>query len=336
MADRDKLDGVSTQDAYVEALTLGPFPGVMESADITVDGADVLMEFAIGKTGSNYWKEGVEYPMRPGTRRVDGVCGVRFRSRLAGQAASVTATLTGPGMPRFAPVTPLVPAGLGDPLLQLTNFTILPAQTVQLGTFDVGEWPAILIVCSGGGVKITADYQVIPGGILDAYRSLELTNAAGAQGSLVVPNLGATVAISATGASVGGADIDLVVCPCAITSQAYSTPSAKAGRAQQLTLSARPLIANGSETWLINPFQGRAITIFRGLTGGPYNVTLDGYDYNGNLGGAFGGRLIDEQATQGFTIEHPLLPASMGLTVQNTAGVLGTYNLSTIIEELAA
>lgn len=292
----------------------------MDGCDITIEAADVLMRFAIGPTGSNYWGDR-EYRMRPGNRHVDNICGVCFRNYTAGAQAKVTAALTGPALPRLGAIIPLAVGGVGDPIVSLAGYE-LDANDVNFGPFDVGDWTALFIYLkqiAGGGSLVNIHYQLDNGD--QTTSSLSQAPAAFNPATLVCQNVGEEVVLELVGNALGTI-IDLVVAPSGFDRQ-------QVGAYFLCHQAARNINAGVTQNITARTFWGVAQTVFRGLSGGPYNVVLQALDQAGNVQAI----LVDQEATQGFTIEHPLAPASMNWQVTNTAGVAGTFNLDTVIKE---
>lgn len=322
----ESITAAICQDAYSDALTLGPEPGIMDGCDITIEAADVLMSFNIGPNGENYW-DSTEYRMRPGTRHVDNVCGVRFRNYVAGGQAQVTAALTGPAKPRLGPIMPLAGEGVGDPLVALMALEV-DAGEQDFGPFDVGDWRALLIFLrqtAAGGARVQATY--ILEGTDVVIPALEVPPGVNESAVLVCENVAQEVKVKVFGAAVGTI-VDVLVAPCGLDGQQIGA----GGGTSVLRHDAAHAI-NAGQTLNLNmrPFLGKANTVFRGLTGGPYNVQLQILDYTG----AVVGILVDQEATQGFALEHPIVPSGMSWAVTNTAGAAGTFNLDTVIEEPA-
>lgn len=324
------LTNVICLDSYDDSLTLGPTPGIVDGCDITIESADVLMQVAIGKQGENYWHDR-EYRMRPGSRHVDNVCGVRFRNYLAGAQARVTAALTGPALPRFGPIIPIAGAGVGDPILTLTSYPI-GAASKTFGPFDVGDWRALralLKINAGLGAQLDAQYVGDP--INTTHRTSCWYNA-GATGSsvarLLAENVSQEVNLIVTGGDANTV-VSLAVAPCSLLGQPLNLGNS-GGPLVVVNVQNFAIGAGATQHDYINAFLGKAVSIFRCNAGGPLNLTLDAYDYQGNLLG----RLADQQATTGFTIEHPLVPCTMAWTITNPGGA-ANYNLSTVIKEPA-
>lgn len=322
----ESLTSAVCQDDYTDALTLGPEPGIMDGCDITIEAADVLMQFNIGPTGSNYWDDR-EYRMRPGTRHVDNICGVQFRNYVAGAQAVVTAALTGPAKPRLGPITPLSGAAIGDPILELVALN-LGAGDQLFGPFDVGDWQSILLYLNqqtagaGNGAKLSANYAMPSGVSLTQAVQVSRNNHV----QLIVENVIEEVTIEVVGA--GASIVDVLVSPCNLDRQLLRGAPVTGLLLHQ---AAQAVGAGATLQTVIPAFQGKAQTIFRGLTGGPYNVVLTALDYTGTAQTV----LVDQEATQNFTIEHAVLPCTMQWSVTNTAGAAGTYNLDTVIKEPA-
>lgn len=157
----EQLAAVVCQDVYADAVTLGPFAGVMDGLDLGVSGADVLAQFARSvPTGVQPWSD-KEYLLHPGSRSIDNVCGARFRNAIAGVPAVVTASLHGSDSPILGPLTPAA-AALGPPLF--------PAQNVALIGVGAGHFTAFTGAPPDGysGVAV-----YVKGGANQAWLSVE-------------------------------------------------------------------------------------------------------------------------------------------------------------------
>jgi hypothetical protein len=328
-------------DTYTDALTLGPEPGVMDGCDITIERADVLMQFAVGDTGDVYWQDH-EYPMRPGTRHVNEVCGVRFRNKQSGAAAILNAALTGPGQPRLDPIIPLPATGIGDPLVSVQSGGNAFNPTSSFGPFDVGDWPALLIALGLGvtatkGARASALYTLFPTFGNPYAAQLEVWSGPGGGanrsrfGILVVENLlsQVTIELDTSGAPSGA----FLVAPCAFTRQQIWQQLGDRP-ATLLHTGLQNVAAAGNLTFLIPPYKGVGQTsLSLGSTGGPATISIVALDYTG----ATSEQVAYQQGlavNNAYIIEHALVPSPMLVTVTNTnAGAVMPIAVDIVIKE---
>lgn len=343
------LTAAVVQDGYTPDLTLGPIAGVVDGIDLQVERADVLFQVARGSDSASLaWLESREYQMRPGSRFVGNVAGIRFRNATPGAAAVVTAAILGADEPRLGPVIPLPATGIGDPLVQLTE---LPAGggPATFGPFDVGDWPSLLLGAYAGdvgqGVRLSAEYDLIAtgyGGGFSAERALHVLNSnayiGGGQpsGLLVCENLLSQVSINVVWLGGVAAHGGVFVAPCAFTKQQLVDTVETPGIL--LATDATLCGAGVSQKWLLPPYKGvGSLEFIATNAGGPWRVQLDPVDYgnvspsNANLysnaGALFAGALAQPP------IEVPLVPMPMVLTVTNTGGAGANYRATLTVKE---
>lgn len=344
MADptNEVVAGLVVPDAYTAAASLGPSPGIMTGADITCKRADVLMQFAIEKDGGGVWLENREYPMGPGSKHATNVCGVRFRNRIAGDAAIIDASLTGPYQPILSPLQHLAATGIGDVLLSQQ----LSAATPQsFGPFDVGDWPYLLLgldaVSNAGvaGARLAARYALTAQQVGTVDQPLEvLDGAAGAftggiarSGLRVVPNLTRQVTLQVD--QSGNLTTSIFVAPCAFPSVApwFNLNFIASGVAPGILLAqTTAVVAPGvSNTYLIQPHEGLGqLTLSVAPTGGGgWDCLLQSVDYTNTARPGF---LWGQSGLAGsgrYSVEVPLAPSPMVLTITNQGNVNGSHSV---------
>lgn len=340
------LTEVAAADGYTPAATLGPLPDIIDGIDIQIERADAVFQIARGSGPELAWLENREYTMRPGTRFIGNVSGIRFRNANAGSPALVTASLTGPDEPRIGPRIPLPATGVGDPLLQASLATIVSGKI--LGPFDVGDWPGIILgaqITGGGaglGARIQAQWATFPGGVNTA-RSLDVLIPAadiaggGAQtGLLVVRNVLPQVSlrIDTSGAVAG----NVFATPCYLSRNVFAGGSLIVPVGNYL-LDAVNVAVNAGATrlFMLPPYPGRIALNFITGASGPYNVFVFGDDFNDSRNG---GRLLSNNgnpvaAFTGATLEFAGIAAPMIVSVTNTGGVAGSITLSAQPSEYA-
>ena len=324
------LAAAAVADSYQDAFTVGPYPGLMDGADIRVERADVLFEVSQGDqeggSGASPWLEGTEYLQRPGSRHVGNINGIRFRNAVAGIQAIVTAYPSGRGWPQLGPVIPIPATGVGD--------NLIPPSLVlgtQIGPFDLGDWPALMLGVEGRtrAGRLRALY---PAGDLGQPQAV-LHTAANMIGLLVVPNIGPTVNLIPDTASIGPGLPAFYAAPCGFNKQ----PPPQAGFGSSV-IAQTGLIAVGAGanvTTLGVPYKGVAQSVIQTGAGGPYTITLDALDYLG----AIQERLLEIQAmaaNSAQTIEHPTVAAPMQMGVFNGGGVAGAFAWHCVVKEADA
>lgn len=334
-------------DQYGAALTLGPLPDVVDGIDLQVERADVMFQVARGSGSDVSWLESREYQMRPGSRFVGNVAGIRFRNATAGAAAIVTAAVTGPDEPRLGPVIPLPATGIGDPLLQLNS---LPVSGSIFGPFDVGDWPNLLMGAIGKdnaqGISVQAIYQLLPGAVGGGFqplRQLQTLKSSAAfragpptgSGLLVVQNLLAQVKLRVDWNGGAAANGSVFIAPCAFERHqlvGFGEPETVADF--------NDVIAAGATlNYLVAPYKGvgqLALDISSGA-GGPLRAVLSVNDYLDSRPGQIlwtnHGNLL--AAASGLVAEVPLLPTPMLLAITNTGGVNATFTATIVTKEPA-
>lgn len=349
------LTEVLAADTYGPAATLGPIADVIDGIDVRVERADAIFQVAKGGSSDLSWLESREYTMRPGSRFIGNIGGIRFRNAVAGAQALITAAVTGPDEPRIGPLIPLPATGIGNPLLQLES---LPAAGATFGPFDVGDWPALflgaLALDTGQGIRLSALYPaVFPAGLtLGAYevtRSLDVLNTpahytAGPPvgvGGLVVENLASQVTISVGKNGVGDdAHGSIYVAPCNFSRHQLIPPVPTSGVTPETLLNVSGNVGAGaSVTYLVPPFKGVGSFLFVGTsTGanqGPWKITLSANDFQDQQLGPEtfdnnGGLLA---AGTSLTAEIPLLAVPAVLTVRNTGTALSSFLATIVIKE---
>lgn len=339
------LTDAVTGDGYSEALTLGPFDSV-EAIDVQTERADVFFQVATdpGQGGSPVWLDR-EYAHRPGTRHLERVNGIRFRSKQAGSSAIVNASITDDSLPLISPRIPLPASGVGDALLELSSPL---AAGSSFGPFDVGDFPALLVAASaatgaaGQGIAVELDYQDVLGGSIP--RELQVLKAPAAYvagdasiGFLVVENLSRLVRVGIN--LSGGTNGAVYVAPCAALRQQEPVPQGPTGDMPGYLFStnARNINAGVTQKFLVPPYRGKARLSFDATSGvgGPYRLFVQGNDFQDFATVTpdqflFSNRGNLVPVNTALEVDIVTIPAPMVIGVVNTGGAAGTYNLDLV------
>ena len=313
-------------DSYTPDLTLGPMPDIVDGIDLQVERADVLFQIARGDQSASAWLESREYLMRPGSRFVGNVSGIRFKNATPGAQAVVTAAVTGPDEPRLSPVIPLPATGIGDPLLQMIG---LPPNGTILGPFDVGDWPSLLVAAAaqeaGQGIQLSPLYSLFAGAAV-APRSLTVLNGGGLgytggqanKGIAVVQNLAGQVSVQVNWQGGTGIPSGIFIAPCAFPQHQPFQSATITDAPEVLMRGTGNVAAGGQDTYLIPPFGGIA-QLFATVGGaGPWQFNLQDLGFNNALGALLLQSLGPGVGADNYIEEIATVARPMLLTIKNT------------------
>lgn len=294
----EAIAAVICADTYTDALTLGPFPTIADSVDVTVQAAGVFAQlFRNVDTGVQSLGDR-EYLLLPGSRTINNVTGIRFRNQIPGVPAIVTASLGGPDLPQIGPIfadTPLVGAPLFVP--QQVKLDGGGTATPFTGIPPAG-YGALLIYAQAPGGATPAWLFVenqLPGGIVQRQQAyLSIGPGLGIPSYWVVTVPAATISVGFL-LGVPNTSISLGVWPTNLAPGTYLPPIAGLSPSPVLYLADGLVIPNGVTLFDVNRFfVGPGKVVLAGGTIANVSVMVNLLDTGGNrLGFEFRAPLTD-------------------------------------------